>query len=264
MNMRRYGRLLLVQLRASGLLAMQYRADFIINAALSLVWTATALVPLAVLFRQRQTIAGWSWPEALLVVAWFTVLKGVLDGAIQPALTGVVERIRKGTLDFLLLKPADSQFLVSTAQFEVRKIVDVMAGFGLLVFALRKLRHVPSAPALGMTLVLLVGAVAILYSIWIFVVCIAFYFVRVDNLSYLFASIYDAARWPASVFRGALAVVFTFVIPLAVMTTFPALAILGRLSWLRAGAALGTAVGFLTAARWAWSRAIRQYSSAGG
>ncbi len=50
----------------------------------------------------------------------------------------------------------------------------------------------------------------------------AFYVVKVDNLTYLFESIFDAARWPASVFRGVLRVVFTFVIPLALMTTYPA------------------------------------------
>ena len=61
----------------------------------------------------------------------------------------------------------------------------------------------------------------ILYSIWILVVSLAFYVVKVDNLSYLFASIYDVGRWPSTIFRGVLAFVFTFVIPIAVMTTFP-------------------------------------------
>ncbi|MEI8255429.1 MAG: ABC-2 family transporter protein, partial [Deltaproteobacteria bacterium] len=74
--MRRYLRLLAVQLRASILLSLQYRADFLIHAVLSVFWTATAIVPLAVLFQRRGTVAGWTWPEALLVVGWFTVLKG--------------------------------------------------------------------------------------------------------------------------------------------------------------------------------------------
>src|SRR5438309_6567691 len=103
--MQRYARLLGVQLRASALLAMQYRPDFLLQAVMSVFWTGSALVPLLVLFDRRPTVAGWTRPEALLVVAWFTLLKSVLEGAIQPALMNVVEQIRRGTLDFVLLKP---------------------------------------------------------------------------------------------------------------------------------------------------------------
>ena len=88
--------------------------------------------------------------------------------------------------------------------------------------------------------------------------------VKVDNLSYLFSSIYDAARWPASVFRGVIAFVFTFVIPLAVMTTYPALSILGRLPVSRVFAALVGAVVFAALSRQVWLGALRRYTSAGG
>ena len=57
-------------------------------------------------------------------------------------------------------------------------------------------------------LVLLVVAVLLLYSIWILVVSASFWVVRVDNLSYLFGSVFDAARWPIDVFRGVLRIVF--------------------------------------------------------
>ena len=72
-------------------------------------------------------------------------------------------------------------------------------------------------------------AVAVLYSLWILVVSAAFFVVKVDNLSFLFLSIFDAARWPVSVFNGFWRFLFTVVIPLALMTTFPAEALLGRI-----------------------------------
>ena len=262
--MTRYMRLLGVQARASLLLALQYRLDFVVDGAMALFWTATAIVPLMVLYQQRTSVAGWTWAEALLVVAWFTVLRGVLDGAIRPSLGNVVEHIRKGTLDFILLKPADAQFLVSTARFELYRFVNVLGGLALLVYALRALHRAPSFGAIVWTTVLLIGAIGILYAIWILVVCLAFVLVKVDNLSYLFASIYDAARWPASVFRGAIAFLFTFVVPLTVMTTFPALAILDRLSAASACAALAGSAFLLVVARFAWTRAIARYTSAGG
>jgi ABC-2 type transport system permease protein len=260
----RYTRLLATQARASLLVDFQYRIDFFLDLVLAAFGTGSALVPLMVLFARRSSVAGWSWAEALIVVAWFNVLKGFLGAVIQPSLQQVVEHIRKGTLDFVLIKPADAQFLVSTARFEFREVADSIAGLVILAYALSKLGRLPSPSAALAALVVLVCAAVILYSIWIMVVALAFVFVKVDNLSFLFLSIYDAARWPASVFRGVFAVIFTFVLPLALMTTFPALAILGRLGGARLMGALGGAVIFFVVSRLVWLRAIRKYTSAGG
>lgn len=262
--MLRYARLLLIQLRTSALLGMQYRLDFVLDAAMTLFWTASSLVPLLVLFHQRSDIGGWEWPQALLVVAFFTMLRGVIEGGIQPALQNVVELVRKGMLDFLLLKPADAQFLVSTSRFEIWRGVDVLAGFAILIWALVELGHIPTPGQIAATLALLGAAILILYSIWIAVVALAFRVVKVDNLTYFFSSVFEAARWPAPVFRGALAFVFTFVIPLIVMTSFPALAIVGELGARAIFSSLGGALLFALAARLLWLRALRSYTSAGG
>src|SRR5262249_25590687 len=110
-------RLLGGQLYLSLVLALQYRWGLVMGGGLSAIWTAMGLVPLYAAFQARPVIGGWSYDRALLVVGWFTVLKAVLDGAINPSLVAVVERIRQGTLDFTLIKPVDAQFLVSTAKF---------------------------------------------------------------------------------------------------------------------------------------------------
>jgi viologen exporter family transport system permease protein len=262
--MLRYARLLAVQLRTSLLLAMQYRLDFALDAVMALFWSATAVIPLVVLYHQRPEVAGWTWPEALIVVGWFTCLKGFLDGAIRPSLGNVVEHVRKGTLDFILLKPADAQFLVSTTRFDLFAFIDVFAGVGLVAWAFRALGRAPTSGAVALTALLLAGALGILYAMWILVVCLAFVVVKVDNLSFLFATIFDAARWPSSVFRGFWAFAFTFVVPLAVMTTFPARAILGRLDPGSAVGAIGASVALLVVARVVWKGAIGRYTSAGG
>src|SRR4029077_20920183 len=108
--------------------------------------------------------------------------------------------------DFLLLKPVDAQFMVSTSRFELWKATDVLGGIVLWSFALYRIGRAPPLTGVLMATVLFGGEVLILYSIWILVVALAFYVVKVDNLSFLFASIYDAGRWPASVFRGIVAV----------------------------------------------------------
>jgi ABC-2 type transport system permease protein len=106
------------------------------------------------------------------------------------------------------------------------------------------------------------AALVVLYAIAIAVIAIAFFAVRVDNLLFLFQSIFDVARWPSSVFRGPLSVLFTYVLPLALMTTYPALALLGKLRLQTALGALVGALAFALLSRLAWRASLRRYTSA--
>jgi ABC-2 type transport system permease protein len=258
----RYLRLLGVQFRMSALLALQYRYDFLVDGAINAFWAFTSLAPLLIVFQRRENVAGWTFGEALVVIGWFTLLEGVMEGSINPSLSTVVEHIRKGTLDFVLLKPADAQFLVSTSRFEPWRATNALAALGIFLYAFHILGHGPSPGAMAGALVLLVAALSLLYSLWILTVSAAFYVVKMDNLQYLFTSIFDAARWPATVFRGWLKVFFTFIIPIALMTTFPAEAMLGRRSGVGLLVPVACAVAFAALARLVWSRSISRYTSA--
>jgi ABC-2 type transport system permease protein len=101
-----------------------------------------------------------------------------------------------------------------------------------------------------------------MYSMWIICASASFWVVRLDNLVYLLGAIFDVARWPTQVFQGLWRVVFTFIIPVAVMTTFPAMALLGRLDLEHTLATLGGSALMLVISRAVWKFAIRSYTSA--
>jgi ABC-2 type transport system permease protein len=258
----RYIQLLGLQIKAAVLLSLQYRLDFVIQAVMAVFWSGTALVPLYVLFSRRDGVAGWKAEEMLIVVGLFTMLKGLLSGVIQPSLAQAVEHIRKGTLDFLLLKPADAQFMLSTSKLELAHLTDVVTGVGIVLWALPRAHVAPTAFDVMFAATLLLCACAILYAMWIFVVSLAFRVVKIDNMTHLFESLFEAARWPSSVFRGALSIVFTFVIPLALMTTYPALALLGRANARHMMIAGGVASALLLISRAVWKRSLHAYTGA--
>ncbi len=275
----KYSRLLRLQLRMSLLTAMQYRWDFLSQGLMQILWLLLSLLPLYIAYRARAAaqggaitstdIGGWGFYPATMVFGFFCLLKSALDGAINPSLIGVVDHIRKGTLDFVLLKPADAQFLLSTAKFELWHIIDGVAALFLIIGAGSRYSHSGAAPSGAFTLfsvlttaLLLACAALLLYAVWLLVVCAAFYVVRIDNLSYLFTSLFDFARWPRGIFRGALHIVFTYVLPLVVMTSFPVDALLGRLRPREALWALLSTVVLLGLSRWVFRRALRSYTSA--
>jgi ABC-2 type transport system permease protein len=274
---RQYGRLLGLQLRVSLLAGMQYRWDFLAQGVMQLLWLGMSALPLLIAYKARAAaqggaltatdIGGWGFYPAAVVFGVFCLLKAVLDGAINPSLLAVVEQIRKGTLDFVLLKPADAQFLVSTARFEPWHVIDGAGALALIGLAVHRHHLATGAPLpggleIGTAAVLLGCSVLMLYAVWLLVICAAFYVVRIDNLSYLFSSLFDFARWPRTVFRGALQLVFTYLLPLAVMTSFPADALLGRLRPAQALWALAVAAALLWLSRRVWRRAISSYTSA--
>jgi ABC-2 type transport system permease protein len=260
--MRRYLYLLWIQWRASLATSMQYRLDFLIDGFLSLWWTVWPIVPLLVVYSLRAEVGSWSLAESLIVIGWFTLLRGFLEGVINPSLIQMVEHIRNGTLDFVLVKPADAQFLVSTAKFSPWKIFDVGAGVSIVALAFFRLGRVPEPAHMLLAAVLLLCAMLVLYSLWILVVCASFWVVRIDNLSHLFNSIFDAARWPISFFRGFWRILFTFIIPLGVMTSYPAMAILGTLHASMALYAASVAVALAVVSRLVWKEALGKYTSA--
>ena len=260
--MMRYLRIVGVQLRTSVAQAMAYRANFIVQGATSIAWLALALLPLIVLFDKRESVAGWSRSDALIVMAYFMGVKAVLEGVVSPSLVDLVERIRTGAFDYALLKPIDSQALVSASHYEPWKIFDLLGALGVAIYAFSLRGHPPALPDLALGIVLFIAGVLAMYSLWIVCAAASFWVVRLDNLIYLLGAIFDTARFPVQIFQGVWRLVFTFVIPVAVMTTFPAMALLGRLDASRAVATIAGAAAMLVVSRLVWRSAIRNYTSA--
>jgi ABC-2 type transport system permease protein len=261
--MTRYLRLFALQLRVSAAQAMAYRANFLIQGAMSLLWIALTLVPLIVLFGERNVVAAsWDEPSALIVIAYFVAVRAVLEGMISPSLVDMVEKIRSGSFDYVLLKPVDAQAMISASHYEPWRVFDLLGAVAVAIYAFVQRGGPPSPADLALGVALLVSGVLAAYALWILCAAASFWVVRLDNLMYLLGAIFDVGRWPVDVFRGAWRFVFTFVIPVAVMTTYPAMALLGRLDTRTALATAAGSLVLLALSRLVWRMAIRSYTSA--
>ncbi len=258
----KYLRLALLQLKISAAAGMAYRADFVIEGVMALAAMGMTLLPLIVLYQDRETVAGWDQPSALVLMAYFMGLRAVLEGMISPSIIDLVERIRSGAFDYVLLKPVDAQVMISASRFEPWKIFDLLGAIALATYAFWLRGEPPALVDLAVGALLFFGGVIAMYGLWIVCAAAAFWVVRLDNLTFLLGAIFDVARWPVHVFRGVWRIVFTFIVPVAVMTTYPAMALLGQLDAGTAIATIGGALALLVVGRLVWSAAIRNYTSA--
>lgn len=244
--------------------ALAYRLDFVVDAVTELFWIVTTLVPLIVVYRDRTMVAGWSYGEALMVAGCFTLLEAFVQGVVEPSLLSVTERIRNGTFDFVLLKPADPQIVVSVSRIAPWKALNMFTALGFFVYGFVTLGRAPAPQHVLLAMALLVSSAMLMYSLLLFAASLAFYVVRVDNIAYLFTAIFDAARWPRTVFRGGVRFVLTFIVPILVMTSVPAEALLGKITSSAFLLSVGLALVFGTLSRFVWTRSIARYTSAGG
>ena len=248
--------------RLGALNELQYRANFWINLLQSSLALLSALAGMGVIFYHTDALGGWQPMELLALLGIYFLMSGFINTLVQPSMERFLQDIRQGTFDFVLTKPRDAQLLTSIRRSSIWSLMDVLLGAGVLIFALVRLGRGVSLPqALGFLVVLAAGAV-IVYSFWLMLATTAFWFINVENVLVVFQSMYQAGRWPVSIYPNLLRVVLTFLIPVAFAVTVPAEAVVGRLTWPTLATSLGLALAIFVAARLFWLRGVRSYSGA--
>lgn len=239
---------------------MEYRANFFVACITSLFTLGGAVFTLFLLYQGGYEMGGWSWQAALVVMAAYTLLDGIQGTVLAPNRTRITEFVREGTLDFVLLKPIDSQFWLSLRTFSPWGLPNVVLGLVMLFYAGSQLGLGPVDYARGLV-PLLLGAV-VLYAIGYMLATLTIWYVKLFNITMAMSALLEAGKYPVSAYPVAYRVFFTAVLPVAFMTTVPARAVLGEASmaWLAGLAAVAAASFF--AARAFWRLALRSYTSA--
>ncbi|MCC6312931.1 MAG: ABC-2 family transporter protein [Thermomicrobiales bacterium] len=255
-------RLLWLHLRIGVMNELQYRANFVLQLGESAIGLLTALLGLGIVFAKTDDLGGWSPDELLVVVGIYFLVGGLAQMVVQPSLQRFMEDVRQGTLDFTLTKPVDAQTLVSIRQVEVWKLVDIAIGIGVLVVALVRLGHAIGPAEAAAFLVALLAGAAIVYAFLMILATCVFWFIRLDNILVIFQSMYEAGRWPITIYPSWLRLGLTFLVPIGFAVTVPAQGLVGRLTLELLAGAVALAVAMPLAARWFWHLGLRRYGGA--
>lgn len=258
--MQRYLRLLGLFWSAAIAAEMEYRVNFVLSTLSSVGNLAGSLFGLFLFYRKGYEFAGWSWAEALLVLGVFTLLQGFSATFLAPNLNRIVRHVQEGTLDFVLLKPVKSQFWLSVHTLSPWGLPDIIFGGVLIGYAGARL-------GLGVgnyliSIIPITFGLIILYSLWFILGATSIWFVKIYNVTEVLRGLIEAGRYPMVAYPAGFRLFFTFIVPVAFLTTVPAEAMLGRSStvWF-AGAGL-LAIGSFFFATWFWRFALRFYTSA--
>jgi ABC-2 type transport system permease protein len=242
---------------------VQYRSDFavsLLNAAINLL---TQVLALSVIFTATADLRGWGRDDLLVLVGIHFFIAGLIGIVMRPSMEALMEGIRLGTFDFLLIKPADSQLLASTQVVAPQATTDVLVGVGVIAYGMSRIGVSLSVVDVALFLVMLLAGLVIVYSFLLLLATCAFWFVKLDNVLVIFQALFgNAGRWPVTIFPPWLRAFLTFAVPVAFAVTVPAQALTGQLGFGSAVLAVAVAIGFFTASRVFWLVALRRYTGA--
>jgi ABC-2 type transport system permease protein len=250
--------------RLSATEELLYPANFFASMFGTLFWLTMAVLTVALFYSHTTHLGGWSFWETVALLGVFNALVGVVEGVFRPGIGSLADMIRHGSFDLVLTRPVDAQLYLTFHELDLWRIADVVLGFSLSGYALHRLGR-PLDPTHTLAFLITFGsAVAVLYSVWLILMCLAFWLVAIENLPTVFDALFEAARYPASAYPKALRLVFVYILPVAWTTTIPASALVGRLSTLGVLESIGVGCAALAVSRLVWRSALRRYTSAGG
>ena len=242
---------------------LAYRVDTVVNILTSIMWLIWELIGLSIIFSNTNNIAGWRLGDVLALLGVFKLINTFMQSIVWPNTEKFNQGIREGTLDYTFLLPVNSQFLVSFSRIVIWNAWNLILGVGLIVVGLFGLNsEIPSLISVLTFLWLTISGGAIIYSLWIALIALTFWFTKFDNNVTLMQALMDTGRFPSIVYPPWLRVIITFVIPIAVATTIPLQALRGELSWWQIALALAAGVIAVMLSRLVWRAGVKRYSGA--
>lgn len=240
---------------------LEFRANLFAKVAQNVVWMAFFVLIILVVYLNTDSVAGWSRGDAYILAATCFIMNAFVS-AFFMSLMEIPEQVRRGTLDFVITKPVDTQFWISLRRFNFDQIGSLVAGIGMLVLGIVTADLQPTALQLLAYWVLTVCSTIIFYAFSLCLMTLGIWLVRVDNLWVLGETIMQVARYPLDIYNVPLRQVLTYILPLAFIATVPASQLAKGFDpgMLLLGVAWAT-ISFL-AARWFWNFALKHYTSA--
>ena len=260
---------------------MTFRTNFFLQCVSSIGWTLMNVGFYLIIFQFTPSIgedSGWDRERFFLFIATTWFINSLVQAFFMPNAQEFSELIRTGGLDFALLKPIDTQFLVSFRRIDWSALSNFVAGLviaatSLWALATREINPmVPSPLAILLFVIFVACGVVIMYSLMICLSATSIWLGRNQSLYNFWFYITNFSRYPMEIYnRGwgrPLFGFFTFIVPVLVVVNVPARLLAGLVNprdnweWMLIPWAIMATVISVLGSRWVFRQALGSYRSA--
>jgi len=241
---------------------MQFKANFLVRLFTESMWLVMQFIYISVMYGQTGQIAGWTIWEMVVLAGTNHVIAQLFEALFYDNCMRLIDQIRQGDLDFNLIKPVNTQFLVSLRYTDYASIVNSSIGVGIILFALGKLGIGITFGGVVLFAALVANSILIYYSILFILSVWTFWIGRSNNLMELYWQFGQFSRYPGEIYPWLLRRLLQTLIPMLIVSNVPAGLLIHKLQTglIFYGFALG--IVFLVLTAWIWQRGLQRYRSA--
>jgi len=263
MSMKRYLTIYAALWKNSVAREMSFKGNFILWIVVELLWFGLQLSFVSVIYSQTDSVGTWTKWQMVLLVGASNFIQQIYQAFFLTNCTGLSELVRTGRMDFLLALPVNTRFIVSTRQVDLGAFVNALFAVCVMIFAAMKLNlHPTFAQLAGFTALCVVG-IFIHYSLMFMLAAISFWTVRAQGIVWGYYNLFNIARMPDEAFHGAFKAVFTFALPVLLVSNVPVRVLAEKITspamWLLL---IGLGIVWALISEWFWKFSLRRYTSA--
>jgi ABC-2 type transport system permease protein len=271
-----YLRVFLTFARNSLVRDMMFPANFLIETISSFGWVMMNVGFYLLIFQYTDQIGqgtdgsgAWDKHQFFVFIATSMFINSVVQLLFMTNADEFSELIRTGGLDFVLLKPIDSQFLISLRRIEWASIANFLVAAVLMAVSLPRVDVPLTVWRVLLYPIYVLAGIGILYSLTIVLAAASVWLGRNTSIYDFWFYITTFSRYPMEIYQGTigdwLRRIFTFVLPILVVVNVPARMLAKPMqreyAYLALYAIAATIVS-LAASRWVFKRALLSYRSA--
>jgi ABC-2 type transport system permease protein len=242
---------------------MMFKGNFLLWIVVELLWFGLQLSFIGVLYLHTDRIGSWTKWQVILLIGTSALIQQLYQAFFLINCTNLSELIRTGKLDFLVLLPVNTRFVVSMRQVDLGAFVNAAFAVAVIVFAARQLVLVPTPLQILAFMIVCLAGILIHYSLMFLLATISFWSVRAQGIVWGYYNLFNIARMPDEAFRGVFRAIFTFALPMLLVSNVPARILVKPATsapW--ALLLLAMTVVCFCVSEWGWRASLKRYTSA--
>jgi ABC-2 type transport system permease protein len=242
---------------------MNFKTNFLLWIFVEILWFGLQLSFIGVLYLHTDNIGSWTKWQVVFLIGASHFIQQIFQAFFLINCANLSELVRTGKLDFLVLLPANTRFIVSLRQVDLGAFVNAASAVAVMAYAARQLHLAPSIGQVLGFLILCGAGIVVHYSLMFLLATISFWTVRAQGIVWGYYNLFQIARMPDEAFRGVFKVVFTFAVPMLLVSNVPVRLLVNKVS--DPGPILllmGMSVVCFVVSEWGWRRSLGRYTSA--
>ncbi len=242
---------------------MIFKSNFLLWIIVELLWFGLQLSFIGVLYLHTDHIGSWNKWQVVMLIGGSHFIQQIFQAFFLVNCTNLSELVWTGKLDFLLLLPVNTRFVVSLRQVDLGAFVNAVFALAVMAYAAKQLHLDPTIVQAGGFFLLCLAGIMIHYSLMFLLASISFWTVRAQGIVWGYYNLFQVARMPDEAFQGLFKAVFTFAIPMLLVSNVPVRVLTSRLkepSQLVLLLAMSGVCFFIS--EWGWRASLRHYTSA--